>query len=58
MLPLILNGINNIANSSNPIKLVHAEIAYKPFLSLFNMTQVAAQNPQLASIGVFPKTRF
>ncbi|KAJ8590211.1 phosphoglycerate mutase-like protein [Rhizopogon salebrosus TDB-379] len=50
LLPSILNGFADIANSSNPIKLSITAIAYKPFLSLFNMTGVAAANPSLAGI--------
>ncbi|OAX39874.1 hypothetical protein K503DRAFT_865061 [Rhizopogon vinicolor AM-OR11-026] len=37
-------------NSTNPVKLPITAIAYKPFLSLFNMTGVAAANPSLAGI--------
>jgi hypothetical protein len=30
---------------------LHQEISYKPFISLFNMTDVAEHNPELAGIG-------
>ncbi|KDQ50369.1 hypothetical protein JAAARDRAFT_211778 [Jaapia argillacea MUCL 33604] len=50
MLPSILTGLENIANSSNPLKFTYEAIAYKPFLSLFNMTGVAATYPELATI--------
>lgn len=50
ILPSILNGFNSIVNASDPLKLVYEAISYKPFLSLFNMTGVAAMNPQLAGI--------
>ncbi|OAX39877.1 phosphoglycerate mutase-like protein [Rhizopogon vinicolor AM-OR11-026] len=50
LLPSILNGFADIANSTNPVKLSITAIAYKPFLSLFNMTGVAAANPSLAGI--------
>ncbi|TFK40711.1 histidine phosphatase superfamily [Crucibulum laeve] len=50
ILPSILEGFASITNSSDPIKFVYEAIAYKPFLSLFNMTGVAQQNPELASI--------
>ncbi|KDQ62176.1 hypothetical protein JAAARDRAFT_30078 [Jaapia argillacea MUCL 33604] len=50
ILPSILNGLHNIQNSSNPIKFVYEAISYKPFLSLFNMTGVAAAHPELAGI--------
>ncbi|TFK48705.1 phosphoglycerate mutase-like protein [Heliocybe sulcata] len=50
MLPGIISGMQDIANSTNPTKLVYTAIAYKPFLSLFNMTNVAQTYPELASI--------
>ncbi|EIW81249.1 phosphoglycerate mutase-like protein [Coniophora puteana RWD-64-598 SS2] len=50
MLPTILVDLSDIANSSNPTLLTITEISYKPFLSLFNMTGVAAQNPELAGL--------
>jgi prostatic aicd phosphatase len=51
ILPSILNGFARIANSSDPLKFLHQEISYKPFISLFNMTGVAELNPELAGIG-------
>lgn len=51
IVPSILNAFQNIVNETNPVKLMISAIAYKPFLSLFNMTGVAAANPQLAGIG-------
>ena len=51
ILPSIVNGMNNIANTSHPLKFVYEGISYKPFLSLFNMTGVAQAYPQLAGIG-------
>jgi prostatic aicd phosphatase len=55
-LPSILEGLQNVANNSNPLKFVLQAASYKPFLSLFNMTAVGVQNPQLSAIGmsVFP----
>ncbi|KZT28838.1 phosphoglycerate mutase-like protein [Neolentinus lepideus HHB14362 ss-1] len=50
MLPNILAGMQNIANASDPTKLVYNAIAYKPFLSLFNVTGVAEAYPELAGI--------
>ncbi|KZT28839.1 phosphoglycerate mutase-like protein [Neolentinus lepideus HHB14362 ss-1] len=50
MLPGILAGVQNIANASDPTKLVYTAIAYKPFLSLFNVTGVARTYPELAGI--------
>ncbi|KAJ7134333.1 histidine phosphatase superfamily [Mycena epipterygia] len=49
-LPKMLSELASIANASDPLKLAYQSLAYKPFLSLFNMTGVAEQNPQLAGI--------
>jgi len=50
ILPPILSSLASIANSTDPLKFVYQALAYKPFLSLFNMTGVIEQNPQLAGI--------
>ncbi|KAJ7505571.1 phosphoglycerate mutase-like protein [Mycena galericulata] len=50
ILPVMLSELQSIANASNPLKLAYQSLAYKPFLSLFNMTGVAQQNPELAGI--------
>lgn len=50
----MLSELASIANASDPLKLAYQSLAYKPFLSLFNMTGLAQQNPQLAGIGWFP----
>ncbi|EKM49712.1 uncharacterized protein PHACADRAFT_265304 [Phanerochaete carnosa HHB-10118-sp] len=42
MLPSVLSAMQDIANSSNPLKFSYTAISYKPFLSLFNMTGVNA----------------
>jgi len=52
ILPSILEGFNQIANSSNPLKILYQAISYKPFISLFNMTGAAQQEPAIAGIGV------
>jgi prostatic aicd phosphatase len=51
MLYPIINNFNRLANSSDPLKLVYNAISYKPFISLFNMTGVAATYPELQGIG-------
>jgi hypothetical protein len=53
LLPSLLSGLQDIASGSTPTKLVINALAYKPFLSLFNMTGVAQQYPELAGIGAF-----
>ncbi|KAJ7081378.1 histidine phosphatase superfamily [Mycena belliarum] len=50
ILPQILSELAKIADASDPLKLAYQSISYKPFLSLFNMTGAASQNPQLAAI--------
>jgi len=50
ILPGILSELASIANASDPLKLAYQSLAYKPFLSLFNMTGVAQANPQLAGL--------
>ncbi|KAJ7725358.1 histidine phosphatase superfamily [Mycena metata] len=50
ILPQILAEIASIANASDPLKIGYQSIAYKPFLSLFNMLGAVDQNPALAEI--------
>ncbi|KIK90471.1 hypothetical protein PAXRUDRAFT_151872 [Paxillus rubicundulus Ve08.2h10] len=50
IVPSIMDAFEGIVNSTNPMKMMITAIAYKPFLSLFNMTGIAAANPQLAGI--------
>ena len=44
--------MQRIANASDPLKLHYSAIAYKPFLSLFNMTGVVADGALPPSIGM------
>lgn len=50
MVASILDGVASIADPNNPLKLVYLGISYKPFISLFQMTDVVTANPQLAGI--------
>jgi prostatic aicd phosphatase len=50
IIPSIINAISQISNSSQPVKLFAEAISYKPFLSLFNMTDAVKANPELAGI--------
>lgn len=52
ILPSILNSFASIVDPSDPLKIVYHATAYKPLLSLFNMTGVAEMNPELAGFGV------
>ncbi|PSR93737.1 hypothetical protein PHLCEN_2v4632 [Hermanssonia centrifuga] len=38
MLPSMLSAIQDIANSTNPLRLHYSAISYIPFMSFFNMT--------------------
>ncbi|KAG7091478.1 hypothetical protein E1B28_010509 [Marasmius oreades] len=49
-IPSVVKNLNSIANDTDPLKFVYYATAYKPFLSLFNMTGVAQMNPDLAGI--------
>ncbi|KAI6114280.1 histidine phosphatase superfamily [Pisolithus sp. B1] len=51
IIPTIFEEFEAILDPTNPTKLFVTAISYKPFLSLFNMTGVAAANPQLAGIA-------
>ncbi len=51
MLPSVLTAMQRIANASDPLKLHYSAIAYKPFLSLFNMTGVNADGALPPTIG-------
>ncbi|TFK66483.1 phosphoglycerate mutase-like protein [Pluteus cervinus] len=50
ILPSIITGLNSISNSSDTLKILYEAISYKPFLSLFNITGAADQQPNLADI--------
>lgn len=50
ILPVIFEGLNDIANSSTPTKFYGVGISYKPFISLFNLTGIAEQQPEVAGV--------
>ncbi|KAJ6511981.1 histidine phosphatase superfamily [Mycena vitilis] len=50
ILPQILSELASIANASDPLKIAYQSLAYKPFLSIFNMTGASELNPALAEI--------
>ena len=47
----MFDGLNAMANSTNPLKFMLLGVSYKPFISIFNMTEATLVNPQLAGIG-------
>ncbi|KAK7042209.1 histidine phosphatase superfamily [Favolaschia claudopus] len=50
MLPSIFSALTRIANQTDPLKLAINGISYKPFISLFNLTEAAKANPEIAGI--------
>jgi len=55
ILPSIITDLMNMANTSNignpnAVRLALNEISYKPFISLFNITQATLADPQIAGI--------
>ena len=53
MIPSVTTALQRIANSSDPLKFHYSAIAYKPFLSLFNMTGVVADGALPPAIGAY-----
>lgn len=57
-LPPMLDNLNQVANSSNPLKIAYMAASYKPFTSLFKMMNVTGlENPDgvvdYASAAIF-----
>ncbi|KAH9903365.1 phosphoglycerate mutase-like protein [Cubamyces lactineus] len=50
ILPSIFTDLTRIANASDPLKIMLNEISYKPFISLFNVTQATNTDPSIAGI--------
>ncbi|KAJ6562468.1 phosphoglycerate mutase-like protein, partial [Mycena capillaripes] len=50
ILPSILSSLSRIANQSDPLKLALNEISYKPFISLFNVTEASESDPEIEGI--------
>ncbi|CAE6413402.1 unnamed protein product [Rhizoctonia solani] len=50
IIPDIVSSLNAFANASQPLRFTYLSLSYKPFISLFNMTGVAMQYPELAGI--------
>lgn len=49
----MLSAIQDIANSSNPLKIHYSAIAYIPFMSFFNMTGLVANGYIEGGIGIY-----
>ncbi len=52
MIPSVVTAMQRIANASDPLKVHYSSIAYKPFVSLFNMTGVVANGVVPPAIGM------
>ena len=50
ILPSIFTSLMRISDAEDPLKIALNEMSYKPFISLFNITQAAVANPLLAGI--------
>ncbi|KAI5119300.1 hypothetical protein M0805_008215 [Coniferiporia weirii] len=53
ILPSIISSLERIANVADPLRLVVQEISYKPFISLFNITDVTERNPELQGLPTY-----
>jgi hypothetical protein len=51
MLPSIFSALTRIANQTDPLKLALNGISYKPFISLFDLTEATKANPEVGGIG-------
>jgi hypothetical protein len=57
MLPSIFSALTRIANQTDPLKLALSGISYKPFISLFYLTEATKANPEVGGIGaLLPST--
>ncbi|KAJ7231961.1 phosphoglycerate mutase-like protein [Mycena rebaudengoi] len=50
MLPSIFTALTRIANQSDILKLAINGISYKPFISLFNLTEATKAHPEIGGI--------
>lgn len=50
ILPSIFTNLGRIANSTDPLKFALNQISYKPFISLFNITDVPTGSPDVFGI--------
>ncbi|KAG2149423.1 phosphoglycerate mutase-like protein [Suillus cothurnatus] len=50
LLPEVFWALGNMTKSSNRVKMNIQEVDYKPFISLFNVTNATLTNPEIAGI--------
>lgn len=53
MMGAVITSMQTIANTSTGNKIEHYSLAYKPFLSLFNMTGAVSSDPSLAAMVAY-----
>ena len=51
--PEIFWSLGNMTLSNNTVKLALTEVDYKPFISLFNVTNATVTDPDISGIGAF-----
>jgi len=51
--PEIFWSLGNMTLSNNTVKLALTEVDYKPFISMFNVTNATVTDPDISGIGVF-----
>jgi len=51
--PDIFWSLGNMTLLNNTVKLALTEVDYKPFISMFNVTNATVTDPDIAGIGVF-----
>jgi hypothetical protein len=51
LLPEVFWALGNMTKPSNTVKMNIQEIDYKPFISLFNVTNATVTDPEISGIG-------
>lgn len=53
LLPEIFWALGNMTKTSNKVKMNIQEVDYKPFISLFNVTNATLTDPDISGIGQY-----
>jgi prostatic aicd phosphatase len=53
LLPEVFWALGNMTKTSNKVKMNIQEIDYKPFISLFNVTNATVTDPDISGIGQY-----
>lgn len=51
LLPEVFWALGNMTKASNQVKMNIQEIDYKPFISLFNVTNATVTDPEISGTG-------